>query len=144
MESIMNLREMKKSSSDKWIAGVCGGLGEYTPLPSWVWRAIFLATLFIAGFGMIAYVILWICMPAADPLSDAAKMEAFRKLRELRKSNQDKMIAGVCGGLGEHTPLPSWLWRAIFLFALFVGGFGLIAYLILWISLPRAERSSPA
>jgi phage shock protein PspC (stress-responsive transcriptional regulator) len=144
MESIMNLREMKKSSRDKKIAGVCGGLGEYTPLPSWVWRALFLATLFIAAFGLIAYIILWLCMPAADPVDSGTKAEAFQTLHAMKKSSQDKMIAGVCGGLGEHTSLPSWLWRAIFLFALFFGGIGLLAYIVLWITLPAAERSASA
>jgi hypothetical protein len=42
-------------------------------------------------------------------------MEVSWNLRELRRSNKDKKIAGICGGLGEYTPLPSWLWRAIFL-----------------------------
>ena len=70
MEVIKTLHDLKKSSTDKKIAGVCGGLGAYTPLPSWLWRAIFLATLFLGGIGLIAYVILWICMPPADKIFD--------------------------------------------------------------------------
>ena len=58
------------------------------------------------------------------------------RLRELRKSAQDKRIAGICGGFGEYTPLPSWLWRALFLTFLFTGGLGLIAYIFLWIFMP--------
>ncbi|MDD4872751.1 MAG: PspC domain-containing protein [Kiritimatiellae bacterium] len=64
-EILRNLREMRKSSKDKKIAGICGGFGEYTPLPSWLWRVIFLTSLFVGGIGIIAYIILWICMPAA-------------------------------------------------------------------------------
>jgi phage shock protein PspC (stress-responsive transcriptional regulator) len=65
--------------------------------------------------------------------------EVIKNLRELRKSSTDRKIAGVCGGLGEYTPLPSWLWRAIFLISLCLGGVGLIAYIILWISMPSPK-----
>jgi len=61
------------------------------------------------------------------------------KLRELRKSAKDRKIAGICGGFGEYTPLPAWLWRVLFLTSLFVGGVGLVAYIILWISMPSAK-----
>ena len=64
-EVLRNLREMRKSAQDKKIAGICGGFGEYTPLPSWLWRVIFLTSLFVGGVGLIAYIILWICMPSA-------------------------------------------------------------------------------
>jgi len=59
-------RDLKKSATDKKIAGVCGGFGEYTPLPSWMWRVIFLVSLFLGGLGLLTYIILWICMPAAN------------------------------------------------------------------------------
>jgi phage shock protein PspC (stress-responsive transcriptional regulator) len=62
-QSIKNLR---KSATDKKIAGVCGGLGEHTPMPSWLWRAVFLSLTFLWGTGIVAYGALWICMPAAD------------------------------------------------------------------------------
>ncbi len=65
--------------------------------------------------------------------------EVVNKLREMRKSASDKKIAGICGGLGEYTPLPSWMWRVLFLTAFFVGGIGLIAYIILWIFMPSAK-----
>ena len=58
--------DLKKSALDSKIAGVCGGFGEYTPLPSWMWRVIFLVSLFIGGLGLITYIVLWICMPSAN------------------------------------------------------------------------------
>ena len=63
--SAWNLRELRKSARDKKIAGVCGGFGEYTPIPSWLWRVAFVTTLFAGGMGLIAYIILWACMPSA-------------------------------------------------------------------------------
>ena len=57
-------KDMKKSNRDKVIAGVCGALGEYTPIPSWMWRAIFLCSAIFGGIGVFVYVILWLCMPS--------------------------------------------------------------------------------
>jgi phage shock protein PspC (stress-responsive transcriptional regulator) len=62
-----NLKRATKSSKDSWIGGVCGGLGAATPLPSWMWRSIFLFTLLGFGLGLLLYVVLWICMPQEDP-----------------------------------------------------------------------------
>ena len=58
-----NLKKAKRSSNDKVIGGVCGGLGEATDIPSWIWRVIFLICLLSFGFGIIPYIVLWICMP---------------------------------------------------------------------------------
>jgi phage shock protein PspC (stress-responsive transcriptional regulator) len=59
--------------------------------------------------------------------------------RALKKSKKDKLLGGVCGGLGEHTPLPSWLWRVLFLVAFFAFGSGLLVYILLWIFMPPAS-----
>ncbi|MCF7791621.1 MAG: PspC domain-containing protein [Victivallales bacterium] len=58
---------------------------------------------------------------------------------DLRRSNRDCIIAGICGGLGEYTPMPAWMWRALFIFSLFIGGAGIVAYIILWICMPVDE-----
>jgi phage shock protein C len=60
-------------------------------------------------------------------------------LQRLRKSEKDCQLGGVCGGLGEHTPVPSWVWRTLFLVLVFCVGIGVIPYLILWISMPPAK-----
>jgi phage shock protein PspC (stress-responsive transcriptional regulator) len=60
------LRRLTKSNTDVWLGGVCGGLGEHTPLPSWVWRLVFLILLCCYGTGVLLYVLLWICLPEPD------------------------------------------------------------------------------
>lgn len=64
------LRRLSKSRGDRWISGVCGGLGEHTPLPSWIWRVIFSILFFWFGSGLLVYILLWIFMPkeSHDPL----------------------------------------------------------------------------
>jgi phage shock protein PspC (stress-responsive transcriptional regulator) len=61
-----NFRDMRKSAVDVQLGGVCGGLGEYSPVPSWIWRAGFLMLFLLFGCGAIAYGILWVTMPNAD------------------------------------------------------------------------------
>ena len=61
------LRRLTKSKKDEWLGGVCGGLGEHTPLPSWVWRLVFLLLLCCYGTGVLLYVLLWICLPEPLP-----------------------------------------------------------------------------
>ena len=60
-------------------------------------------------------------------------------LRDLAKSATDRRVAGVCGGFGEHTEVPSWLWRVLFVTLAFVGGTGLVAYVALWVYMPNAR-----
>jgi len=64
-------------------------------------------------------------------------------LHRLTRSASDRVIGGVCGGLGAHTGLPSWAWRVIFCATVFYFGIGLLFYILLWIFIPR-EGSAPA
>ena len=59
------LQTLQRDAYDRWLGGVCGGLGRATGLPSWVWRIIFVFGVVFAGSGLLAYVLLWIFMPPA-------------------------------------------------------------------------------
>ncbi len=69
-------------------------------------------------------------------------MTGERSFRDLKKSATDKKIFGVCGGLGEYTSLPSWMWRVIFILSFFLGGCGFLVYLVLWLAMPSANFQS--
>jgi phage shock protein C len=58
-------KRLMRSSTDKKIAGVCGGLAEYFDLDSMLVRILWLVLLFCAGTGFLAYLILWIVLPVA-------------------------------------------------------------------------------
>ena len=64
------LHALRRSRSDRWIGGVCGGLAPATGLPSWLWRLIFVALAVCGGTGLIAYLLLWILLPQEDPSLD--------------------------------------------------------------------------
>ncbi|MBP7232024.1 MAG: PspC domain-containing protein [Syntrophaceae bacterium] len=57
------LDNFAKSETDRWISGVCGGLGEHTAIPSWVWRLLFTLMVICFGTGFLIYVLLWIFVP---------------------------------------------------------------------------------
>jgi phage shock protein PspC (stress-responsive transcriptional regulator) len=134
-----NLAELRKSTSDRMLDGICGGLGEYTPVPALAWRLIFVLSLLAGGAGLLVYVLMWWLMPTAD--STGAGAGTAWNLEALHRSDTDRQIEGVCGGLGECTPIPSWLWRVAFVSLVFAGGIGAIAYLLLWIFVPKVSRA---
>ena len=56
--------------------------------------------------------------------------------KTLRRSRTDKMIAGICGGLGKYFGLDSTILRLVFVLLLIFAGTGLLAYLVLWLVIP--------
>jgi phage shock protein PspC (stress-responsive transcriptional regulator) len=63
-------------------------------------------------------------------------------LQRLARSRTDRVISGVCGGLGAHTGLPSWAWRILFVASVVCFGFGILIYVLLWLFMP--EEAKPA
>lgn len=62
--------------------------------------------------------------------------------RKLTLSRRDKKIAGVCGGFAEYLELDPTLVRLLWVALIFVGGWGVIAYLVAWIVMPQAPEVS--
>jgi phage shock protein C len=60
----MNNKKLVRSQSNKMIAGVCGGLGEYLSVDPTVIRVIFILLTLTGGAGIIMYLILIFIMPA--------------------------------------------------------------------------------
>jgi phage shock protein PspC (stress-responsive transcriptional regulator) len=62
--AIAAINALRRSRSDRWIAGVCGGIARPTGVESWVWRLLFAALLLCGGVGLILYMLLWIFVPS--------------------------------------------------------------------------------
>ena len=56
--------------------------------------------------------------------------------KKLYRSEKDRMIGGVCGGLGEYFGIDPTIVRLLFVFFALAGGPGLIAYIIFLIVVP--------
>jgi phage shock protein C len=61
-------KRLVKSRKEKMIAGVAGGIAEYFDIDPVLVRVAFVLLTFLHGGGILAYVILWIVMPAAKVL----------------------------------------------------------------------------
>jgi phage shock protein C len=54
----------RRSRTDRWFGGVCGGIGRSTGMEAWVWRLLFAALFICAGAGLLLYLLLWIFVPS--------------------------------------------------------------------------------
>ena len=62
-------------------------------------------------------------------------------MKKLYLSDTNKKIGGVCGGLGEYFDMDPTLVRVIFiLIALLSLGLGVLAYILIWMVIPRKPR----
>ena len=57
--------------------------------------------------------------------------------KSLHRSQTDKILAGVCGGLAEYFEVDSTIIRLLFILVVALGGSGILIYLILWLIMPR-------
>ncbi len=57
--------------------------------------------------------------------------------KKLYRSRKDSVIAGVCGGIAEYFEIDSTLVRLLAIIVVFLGGVGVIAYIIAWIIIPQ-------
>jgi phage shock protein PspC (stress-responsive transcriptional regulator) len=62
-------RRLARSSQRKVIAGVAGGLGEYTGIDPVLFRVLFAVLTLFGGSGILLYVVAWLFMPADDEQS---------------------------------------------------------------------------
>ena len=60
-------------------------------------------------------------------------------MKKLCKSNSQKMISGVCGGIAEYFNIDVTLVRLAFVLLSLGGGSGLLAYFIAAVIMPEAE-----
>lgn len=56
--------------------------------------------------------------------------------KRLYRSRHNRMIAGICGGLGDYLSVDPTIVRLIWIIGLFAG-FGFLAYLVAWILIPE-------
>ncbi|HEY2720338.1 MAG TPA: PspC domain-containing protein, partial [Chitinophagaceae bacterium] len=146
-----------RDSSDKIVGGVCSGLANYMNVDPAIVRILFAIITFGGfGFGFLAYLLLWIILPARD-------LDHFGG-RRLYRNPEDRVFGGVASGIAAYFKREAWTIRLIFaapillsillsiiswpfyhegvfipnvVFGSLSGTF-IFAYIILWIVLPEA------
>jgi phage shock protein PspC (stress-responsive transcriptional regulator) len=150
-------KRLFRNENDKVLGGVCSGLANYFNIDVVIARIIFVV-LFFSGVGFITYIIMWIAVPS----SATTQIGSTRK--KLFRDPDEKLIAGICSGIGNYFGINAWIPRVLFLlpFLSFISRWGrwggmwdfgdivrftfsptsLIVYIILWIVIPEASTTS--
>lgn len=149
-------KRLYRDETNKVIGGVCSGIANYFNIDVVVIRVLFLI-LFFTGIGILPYLILWIAVPS----SSVKSIGSVRK--KLYRDADDKIIGGVCSGIGHYFNINPWIPRVLFLipflsfafrwsnwaffdvpniiqFTFSPGSF--LFYIILWMVMPEAKTTS--
>ncbi|NMM49368.1 PspC domain-containing protein [Marinigracilibium pacificum] len=132
-------RKLFRDMNGRLIGGVCSGLAHYFNVDALWIRLLFLILTF-GGFifepapvlVIIGYIAMWIIVPPNYTL------EENQQIKKLYRNPDDKVIAGVAGGIAAYFGTDTTLIRVLFILGIFAGGTGLILYLVLWIITPIA------
>ena len=57
--------------------------------------------------------------------------------KRLFRSRKDRILGGVCGGLGNYLNVDPVLVRVVWAILFFAAGIGLLAYILAWIIIPE-------
>ena len=56
-------KKLYRSRTERWFAGVCGGLGNYFGVDPTLVRVIFVILSLTFGSGLLIYLVLWLIIP---------------------------------------------------------------------------------
>jgi phage shock protein PspC (stress-responsive transcriptional regulator) len=125
------------------IGGVCAGLADYFDTDVALVRAAWVVLSIWPGavvMGVVAYLAAWLLMPRAEAVDGVPAATRPRLVR----SQTDRRIAGICGGLAEYFDLDPTIVRVVWVILSIIAGavvFGVIAYLIAWFIIPPAPAA---
>jgi phage shock protein C len=54
---------LRRSRSERWLGGVCGGLAQTFGSVAWIWRLAFTLFVLCAGTGILIYLLMWLLVP---------------------------------------------------------------------------------
>ena len=62
--------------------------------------------------------------------------------KKIYRSRNDKVIAGICGGLGKYLDIDPVIIRVLFIILLLTIGSGILIYLLAWILIPLEPENT--
>ena len=66
-------------------------------------------------------------------------MKEDKNIRKLYRSKKNRVIAGVCGGIGEYFNVDPTLIRVVWVLFALAFGSGILVYIIAWIIIPEKK-----
>lgn len=124
-------KRLFRNINDKVIGGVASGISNYFKIDPLITRIIFITMAFLGGFGLLAYIICWIGIPAGNDSESIIRKRYYR-------DSDEKVLGGVAMGVANYFGVDVSLIRILFLISIFFGGFGVLIYFILWFITPEA------
>lgn len=89
-------KKLYRSKTNRVIAGVCGGLGDYFDVDPIIFRILFVALVFGQATGILLYIILWIIIPEeGEQESGKLDKERFEKLGREASQSADHMAKEI-------------------------------------------------
>jgi phage shock protein PspC (stress-responsive transcriptional regulator) len=126
-----------RDRDNRLIGGVCSGLATYFKIDPVITRVIFVVTI---GISLLAYIILWIAIPEYQSPNQS---NDYQVRRRLYRDGDNRVLGGVCSGLGAYFNFDTVALRVIFIVLFFLGvGASFLIYLILWIVVPKAKTTA--
>ena len=113
------MRKLYRSRSNKKIAGVLGGLGDYWKIDPTIVRLIFLVIFFLTA--IFPFLIVYIIAAIVIPIEPASRKQ--KKYKRLYRSKKNKFIAGVLAGVSEFLKIDPTIVRLIFIAIMILTGF---------------------
>ena len=65
-----------------------------------------------------------------------------RLRRRLYRDADSRVLGGVCSGMGAYFNIDVVIFRILFVLSVFMGGAGVLIYIILWIVVPKAKTTA--
>ena len=57
------MKQLRRSKTDRMLGGVCAGIANYLDVDPTIIRLLWVLCIFLAGSGILAYLICWIVIP---------------------------------------------------------------------------------
>jgi len=76
-------------------------------------------------------------------MTDASRSRRDQTGSTLHRAGDDRIFAGVAGGLGEHFGVNAWWFRWAFIFLAFFAGVGVFVYVVAWLVIPGPDSEEP-
>ncbi|MDH5399670.1 MAG: PspC domain-containing protein [Cyclobacteriaceae bacterium] len=127
-------KKLYRDTKRKIIGGVCAGMAYYFNVDP-LWIRLLTIILFIGSYGilLIAYAVLWAVIPESDEIRED------QKVKKMFRNPDDKVLGGVSSGIAMYFGVEATIIRLLFVIFTFIGGTGLIVYIIMWVILPEAS-----